>query len=92
MLGTDQNIAWQLLSFNLGIEAGQLIIVTCILTCTFIGLNILRFKRRDYMLFISGGIAALSIEMAIQRFPIILKKDNEKTVHVVCPDSNVGLT
>ena len=80
MLGTDHNIVWQLLSFNLGIEAGQLIIVSCILLCTFISLRIFRMKRREYILFVSGGIAALSIEMAIQRFPLILNKKDEKKI------------
>lgn len=92
MLGTDQNIVWQLLSFNLGIEAGQLIIVACILTCTFIFLNIFRLKRREYILFVSGGIAALSIEMAVQRFPLLLNKKDEKTIHVQRPFSDLGFS
>lgn len=90
MLGTDHNIVWQLLSFNLGIEAGQLIIVSCILICTFIFLRIFRLKRREYILFVSGGIAALSIEMAIQRFPLILNKKDEKTIHVQRPAPVMG--
>ncbi|MEO8117672.1 MAG: hypothetical protein ABI653_08465, partial [Bacteroidota bacterium] len=61
-----------------------------ILTCTFIFLNIFRLKRREYILFVSGGIAALSIEMAVQRFPLILNKKDEKTIHFQRPASVMG--
>jgi len=67
MLGKDQSIVVQLLAFNLGLEVGQIIIVLCILITSFILINILRINRKYYLLFASGGIAALALEMAIQR-------------------------
>ena len=70
MLGKNENILGELLSFNLGIEAGQLIIVTIILTLSFIFVRLLNINRREYILFVSGGIAALAIEMMITRFPV----------------------
>ena len=69
MLGKDQSIVVQLLAFNLGLEVGQIIIVLCILIISFILINILRINRKYYLLFASGGIAALALEMAIQRLP-----------------------
>lgn len=87
MLGTDVNIVWQLLSFNLGIEVGQLIIVACILIMTYFILNIFKLNRREYILFFSGGIAALAIQMAIQRFPYNQMQYDEKTTliqHSTC--------
>lgn len=69
MLGKNENIIGQLLSFNLGIEAGQLFIVAIILLLSFI-FGVLKFNRRDYVVFVSGGIAALAIEMMIERFPV----------------------
>jgi len=69
MLGKDQSIVVQLLAFNLGLEVGQIIIVLCILITSFILINILRINRKYYLLFASGGIAALALEMAIQRLP-----------------------
>jgi len=69
MLGKDQSIIVQLLAFNLGLEAGQLMIVAGILVISFILVNIFRVNRKSYLLFVSGGIAALAIEMALQRIP-----------------------
>jgi len=69
MLGKDQSIVVQLLAFNLGLEVGQIIIVLCILITSFILINILRINRKYYLVFASGGIAALALEMAIQRLP-----------------------
>lgn len=69
MLGKDQSIIVQLLAFNLGLEVGQLIIVAGILVISFILVNIFRVNRKYYLLFVSGGIAALAIEMALQRLP-----------------------
>ncbi len=69
MLGKDQSIVVQLLAFNLGLEAGQLIIVACILIISFVLINFFRVNRKLYLLFVNGGIAALALEMAIERLP-----------------------
>ena len=69
MLGQDQNIVVQLLAFNLGLEVGQLIIVACILIITYLLIKVLNINRRSFLLFASGGIAALAIEMAVKRIP-----------------------
>ena len=69
MLGQDQNIVVQLLAFNLGLEMGQLIIVACILIITYLLIKVLNINRRSFLLFASGGIAALAIEMAVKRIP-----------------------
>jgi hydrogenase/urease accessory protein HupE len=69
MLGKDQSIVVQLLAFNLGLEVGQVIIVMFILLFSFLLVNILRVNRKYYLLFVSGGIAALALELAIQRMP-----------------------
>ncbi|HEY6974960.1 MAG TPA: HupE/UreJ family protein [Chitinophagaceae bacterium] len=69
MLGKDQSIVVQLLAFNLGLEVGQLIIVACILIISFVLINFFRINRKFYLLFASGGIAALALEMAVERLP-----------------------
>lgn len=69
MLGKDQSIVVQLLAFNLGLEVGQLIIVACILVLSFILVDVLRINRKAYLIFVSGGIAALALQMAIERIP-----------------------
>ena len=69
LLGNDQSVVAQLLAFNLGLEAGQLLIVSFILMISFIFVSILKCNRREYLLYISGGIFALALQMAIERIP-----------------------
>ena len=72
LLGTDKNIVAELLAFNLGLEAGQLLIVACVLLISFIFVNILKCNRREYLLYISGGIFALALKMVIENIPFKL--------------------
>ncbi len=67
LLGKDQSIGVQLLSFNIGLEVGQLIIVAGILLLSYVLVTTLKINRRAYLLFASGGIAALALEMALER-------------------------
>ncbi|MDE3254296.1 MAG: HupE/UreJ family protein [Bacteroidota bacterium] len=69
LLGSDQNVVMQLLAFNLGLEAGQLLIVTGVLLISFIFVSILKLNRREYLLYLSGGIFAVALQMAIERIP-----------------------
>jgi hypothetical protein len=69
LLGRDQNVVAQLLAFNVGLEAGQLLIVAVILLISFIFVSILKCNRREYLLYISGGIFALALQMALERLP-----------------------
>lgn len=72
LLGTDQSIAGQLLAFNLGLEAGQLLIVTAVLLISFIFVSVFKCNRREYLLYISGGIFALALQMSIERLGPLL--------------------
>lgn len=69
LLGAGQNMVTPLLAFNLGLELGQLLIVACILLISFIFVNILKCNRREYLLYLTGGIFALALQMAIERIP-----------------------
>lgn len=69
LLGTNTNIVSQLLAFNLGLEAGQLLIVTGVLLISFIFVSILKCNRREYILYLTGGIFAVAVQMAIERIP-----------------------
>ncbi len=68
LLGIQQNIAPALLAFNLGLEIGQILIVMAILVISFIFVTLLKAPRRDLILIVSGGILALSLQMAIERY------------------------
>ncbi|MBL4678316.1 MAG: HupE/UreJ family protein [Mucilaginibacter sp.] len=69
MLAKDQGIGWGLLGFNLGLEAGQIVVVAIILILAALFINILRVSRRDWVFFISAGVFALSVQMALERLP-----------------------
>jgi len=70
LLGSGNSVIWPLLSFNLGLEAGQLLIVLIILMITLIFVSLFKVNRREYLLFCSAAFFALALQMAIERFPI----------------------
>lgn len=82
MLGKNTSIISQLFAFNLGLEVGQLLIVCIILLFSFLLVRVLQVNRREFILFVSGGIAALALQMAIDRFPIKNEHSHEKTAFV----------
>ena len=69
MLAKDQSIGLGLFGFNVGLEAGQIFVVTIILTIALFFLNFLKIKRRDWIFFLSSGVFALAIKMAFERLP-----------------------
>jgi len=69
MLASDQNLGWGLFGFNVGLEAGQLVVVALLLFITFILMNLLKVNRREWVLFIAAAVFALSFKMALERLP-----------------------
>lgn len=69
LLSKEGNIVPELLAFNLGLEAGQLVIVLAILFISLIFVQLFKINRREYLLYISGGIFAIALQMAIERLP-----------------------
>jgi hypothetical protein len=70
LLGKGESVIGQLLAFNLGLEAGQIVIVLFILLITLIFVNLFKVNRREYLLFVSAIAFALALQMAIERLPI----------------------
>ena len=69
LLGKDNNIIVQLLAFNVGLEVGQLLIVAGVLLISLILVGLLKVGRRDYILWMSGGVFGLAMEMCLHRYP-----------------------
>ncbi len=69
MLAEDQSLGWGLFGFNIGLEAGQVMVVIIILMLAKFFLDGLRVDRREWVIFVSASVFALSLMMAIQRFP-----------------------
>lgn len=70
LMGKSNNVVAQLLSFNIGLEFGQIIIVLSVLLISFLMINILKVQRREWNLFLSSAIFGIAIIMAIERFPV----------------------
>lgn len=75
MLGHDQQIIKQLFAFNLGLELGQILIVACLLS-VFTLLAYLGIDRYKSKIFFCGAIAAIALEMCLERLPWKQKEEN----------------
>jgi ABC-type antimicrobial peptide transport system permease subunit len=69
MLGKGTNVVGELLAFNLGLEAGQIIIVLIVMLLGWLIVSLLRAPRRGYVVLLSLGIFGAALKMAIERFP-----------------------
>jgi len=69
MLAKDQSIGMGLFGFNIGLEVGQIFVVALILVMAWLCLNYARVKRRDWIFFLSSGVFALAVKMAVERLP-----------------------
>jgi hypothetical protein len=70
MLAKSQTIFVPLLGFNLGLEAGQLVVVAFILLVAFLLVTKLRLSRRIWVVGLSGVAAMIAIIICIERWPI----------------------
>lgn len=61
LLGREEDILIPLLSFNIGLEVGQLIIVAFILSAMVIFQRVFNVNARAWNLFVSGAAAGISI-------------------------------
>ena len=68
-LASDQSLGWGLFGFNLGLEAGQIIVVLLILSLAYIVLNIIKANRREWVIFASACAFSVGLITAIERWP-----------------------
>ncbi|GAB4091309.1 HupE/UreJ family protein [Flaviaesturariibacter terrae] len=69
MLVEGQSLGWGLFGFNLGLEAGQILVVAIVLLLSWLLVEQLRVPRRDWVLFVSAAVFGLALKMALERFP-----------------------
>jgi hypothetical protein len=72
LLGQDDSVIGQLFAFNIGLEAGQLIVVSLFLLLAHVALKSLQILRRDWVLFVSSAIFGIALLLTLQRLPTIL--------------------
>lgn len=69
MLAEDQSIGWSLFGFNVGLEAGQIIVVSVILLMSYIFVNRIGVPRRWWIIFLSTVAFLWAAKFAIERIP-----------------------
>ncbi|MDZ4796053.1 MAG: HupE/UreJ family protein [Bacteroidota bacterium] len=70
MMADDQNLGWSLFGFNVGLEAGQVVVVLAVLLLAHLIVNLFRVNRGDWVIFLSAGVFALALKMVLERFPL----------------------
>jgi predicted transporter len=69
MLAKDQTIGWSLFGFNIGLEAGQIVIVSTILLCSYLAINMMKIKQVHWIYFLSIITFTWAVKFAIERIP-----------------------
>ena len=67
LLGREADIIGPLLAFNIGLEIGQLLIVSLILAVAYLVLDVLRVSRLRWTLVVSGIVAGMAVSLIISR-------------------------
>lgn len=69
MLAKDQSIVTGILGFNIGLELGQIAMVSVFLGIAFMVVEAAKIQRRSWIIFLSSGILALALKMSLERLP-----------------------
>lgn len=67
LLTKDQNMGWSLFGFNVGLEAGQIVVVMILLLIAHIIVNLVRVNRKDWVIFLSAAVFGLAFKIALER-------------------------
>jgi hypothetical protein len=73
LLGSADNILSPLFAFNIGLEAGQLIILTVILLFSVALTSLFKIQRNRLDFFISSAVFGIAFMMAVERFGELVK-------------------
>lgn len=74
LMGNGQSILLPLFSFNLGLEAGQLMIVLVFLGIQSLVHRLFVVPRKTWIAFISGGGAGISLILMVERGQLLVEK------------------
>ena len=67
MMPQDENIALPLLSFNVGLEAGQIVIVFLLLLLSYLFITVLNTPRKIWVYLLSAVALITAIKMIVER-------------------------
>lgn len=74
LLGSEENITKPLLAFNLGLEAGQILIVAGVLLISLLLTTLLRIQRRNWNFFISSAVFGVACMMSLERLAFLFER------------------
>lgn len=66
ILRRNEDTWQQLLAFNIGIELGQLLVVSALLLLGFLMMTLFRTKKRDWIMVLSSAVAGISLILIIR--------------------------
>lgn len=69
MLAEEEQLGWSLFGFNVGLEAGQLVVVALILWISQLIVKQMKVERRHWILFLSSSVLVFSLFMCFERAP-----------------------
>ncbi len=72
MMAKDQSIGWSLLGFNIGLEAGQIIVVMFILFISYLLVNVARLNQKWWIWSLSVFALCIAVKMAWERYPALI--------------------
>ena len=69
ILSADQQLIWGIFSFNLGLEAGQIVVVCLVLLTVWISSRIHAKAHMRWVSMVSAFVLFFALKLAIERFP-----------------------
>ena len=69
MLGAEESIAVPLFAFNVGLEMGQLVIVTAGILLATVAVRVAKLPWREWVLVLSGATGGIAVTMMFERLP-----------------------
>lgn len=69
MLAGDQNFAWAMFGFSVGLETGQVLVVLIILLLSALFVGLLKIDRKHWVIFLSALVFGLALKMTLERIP-----------------------
>jgi hypothetical protein len=69
LLGAESSLFTPLLAFNIGLEIGQIAVVSLILAFSLLTLHVFHWKQKPYIKVVTGITIGLVLPMIIERWP-----------------------
>ncbi|MCX8019028.1 MAG: HupE/UreJ family protein [Chitinophagaceae bacterium] len=69
ILASDENLGLSLFAFNVGLEAGQIVVMAILLLLAYFLIKMFKIERREWVIFLSAAAFSLAFKMALERIP-----------------------